>query len=188
MAHISKRDKLNQAIWLTGTPGCGFNTVGSRLGGFMLDWIGYRTTHLKHREWLCSIPILKFKITDPDLKNPFFYGFAQNWSEMANQPWAMIIIMDVSYPQLLKRVTAFRGQNSISDGESHEAVTKSLFSIQQSMLKALGSHPRAHVLKADEPAETLVSAIRTFCDPKQVAKGTANSMGLFTWPGKEARS
>ena len=176
MAHLSLKDKLNQAIWLTGAPGCGFNTVGSLLGGFMTDKIGYRDSHLNHREWKVSIPCLRYRITDPELRNPYFYGFGQNFDEMVLEPWSRILVFNVSYPNLLERVTKYRMNNKINDGSTHSEVAKSLFKIQTDVIKSIGSLPRSYILDANPSPNLLVSAIRLWNNDKAVAAGQTSPL------------
>lgn len=133
MPHHAVKDREGFAVWITGTPGCGFNTVGELLGSFMLDYIGYRNSHMLPRQWICSLPLLRYKITDPELSNPYFHGFAQNYVDMAKQPWRRIYFIDVPKKQLAERVIAFREANSIKDGSTHKQVVDLLFGLQQQM-------------------------------------------------------
>lgn len=131
MAHRSMKDVTRQAVWITGTPGCGFNTIGAKLGGFMTDLIGYRHSHVNHREWFISLEVLRYKITDPELRNPYFYGFGQNYREVLTEPWKTIFFIRVSKDILLRRVKQYRISQKIKDGDTHKNVGIRLFNLQE---------------------------------------------------------
>lgn len=160
MSHHSVEDRLLQATWVTGTPGCGFNTVaGKHLQGFMMDWIGYRTTHLRHREWFISLEVLKYKITDPEMTNPWFYGFGQNWEDIVLLPWHRVVMLTVDYRSLYERVTAYRRDNKIVDGSTIEEVVDGLYDNQEKMRLKLAPFRKVHFLDASRSPEELAMVL-----------------------------
>lgn len=134
MPHVALKDRLNYASWITGVPGCGFNTLGEKLESFMLDEIGYRSTHLKPKEWISCVPRIRYLITDPERDNLFYHGYAQNYREMAMLPWRTIIFLHCPDDILFERVVSFRKDNEIDDGLSDESVVRSLVREQRYMI------------------------------------------------------
>lgn len=128
----------------------------------MLDNIGFRTTHTAHREWLSSIECLKYRITDPESTNPYFYGFAQNYLVMAEQPWREIVFMDVDYEHLLDRVTKYRISAKIKDGESHVKVARSLFDLANKMQAELsaGTSWKLTIVDGNHEPDAIVRTVK----------------------------
>lgn len=146
MAHHAIKDQGQQAVLITGIPGTGFQSIASEINAFYTDIIGYRTSHLKPTEWIVSIPILRFKITEPNLDNPFFIGFGQNYIEMCELPWKLVILLVIDDDALIRNVKAYRESEKINDGKTSEEVAKSLLSLQKTMIRHLERFNFVHVI------------------------------------------
>ena len=135
----------------------------------MTDQIGYRSDHMNNREWKVSIDCLRYRVTDPEMKVPYFYGYGQNDKDIALLPWRKIIFFRCSKAVLLDRVTKYRVSNKIDDGESHESVAAGLFSLQQSFegrLHELSKHKKAYIVSfvnADGTPDEIIAEVRKIC-------------------------
>jgi hypothetical protein len=133
MPHSSVKDSENTAIWLIGAPGVGMNTLGAALNGFMLDLIGYRTSHELHREWLLSVECTRYRITDPENRSPYFYGYCNNLGDVAQLPWRMICLLYADPATLMSRVQRYRRSENIRDGVLDSEVCQQILQLQVRM-------------------------------------------------------
>lgn len=156
MSHIIQKAKLNHNVWITGAPGIGFNTVGELLKGFMTDNIGYRTDHKLPRQWFVSIPVLKYKMTEPNDTQRYYYGYAQNFMDIAALPWKHIFVLTAPDEVLTERVLRYRKEEKINDSRPHQEAVTSLINVQKQLLKAFNN---AEVKYINIPADALPKAI-----------------------------
>jgi hypothetical protein len=140
---------------VTGAPGVGYNTIGSLLKGMAIEEFGYRSTHLKPEEWMISYDVLKYRITNPELTNPYCYGFGQNYLRLATLPWKVVILLTVPPAELERRVLAFRKSHHITDSDS-AAVARAL-DCQKNMLFQL---TKACVIENMESPDKVAQLVR----------------------------
>jgi broad-specificity NMP kinase len=159
MPHNAMEDRENFAIWITGIPGVGLNSVGEGLDGFMTDHIGYRSSHLNPDEWSISYDVLRYKMTDPERENPYYYGFGQNYGAIASLPWKYIIILVASPEVLSERIITYRKEHNI-EGD-HEAKVEESIQAEKLMINELRKLSDVYFVNADEPVEVIIQAIKS---------------------------
>jgi hypothetical protein len=161
MPHNIVEDRFDWAIWITGSPGVGLNSVGEALEGFMTDHIGYRESHRFPERWEISEKVLRYKMTNPEAENPYFYGYGQNYSNIARLPWKYVILLMTGEEQLGERITTYREEHNINeDGRTTEEVIQSASRDQLRMMEEIPRHATLHLLDASESVESIVANIK----------------------------
>lgn len=162
MPHNIAKDRENWAIWITGVPGVGLNSVGEALDGFMTDHIGFRDSHQHPDRWDISTQVLRFRMTNPEEDNPYFFGFGQNYTEVARLPWKYVILLMAGKDQLGERITTYREENQINaDGRETSEVIDSVMIEQTRMLEELPKYSTTHIVDANQPKEAVIEAVKS---------------------------
>jgi len=137
MAHFSCEDRPNWAVWITGAPGVGMNSLGRVLRSRSIDKLaGYRTSHQKETEWIVSIPKLRYHMLDPNCTSRYYHGFMQNLAQVTALPWYRIICLTADRETLGNRVSQYRVTHPITrrDGLSDHQKAEHLYRTQEWMV------------------------------------------------------
>lgn len=168
MPHGIVNDQIGRAIWVTGSPGCGYSTCRHILGLKDLERIaGYRTSHALPRQWLGCEDIVRYHVTDPQ-RFPVYAGFFQNYRDIGAH-FGAVYILKLSEAELDRRVTQYRREHSIGSGCRHNdgiSTTRACLSaidLQRRMLMWADETSNCFVVSSEgtpiEVASRLVSRI-----------------------------
>jgi hypothetical protein len=161
MPHEARIDRIKYCVWIAGAPGVGYNTVGEILQGQSIETYGYRTSHRKPKEWYIATDVIRYHITNPELRNPFWYGFGQNWLAIADLPWRRVGVLVVSNDILTERVLEFRRKHQLRLDQDDEFVNAAIQS-QRTILGYLDKlgEPYVRSIDAERSPAQIVQDIR----------------------------
>lgn len=159
MPHEAVPDREGWAVWIAGSPGVGYNTVGEILQGRSIEMHGYRSSHQRPLEWNIAVEVIRYEITNPEAKNPFWYGFGQNWSDIASLPWRRIAVLVVADEALTERVLKFRRDNHLRVDQD-DVFVRAALQTQQMVLAAMERSRIAVALDASVSPRELARHVR----------------------------
>jgi hypothetical protein len=159
MPHEACADRLDWAVWIAGSPGVGYDTIGRMLGGKSIETHGYRGSHRRPLEWKIAVEVIRYEITDPTAKNPFWYGFGENWTKIAALPWRGIAVLYLPDDILTERVLRFRRAHGLRLDEDGKFVSASI-DTQFKVIDSAEKFDHARLIDASEAPRVIAREVR----------------------------